>query len=118
MPTKVGTNFTALKAADYPDSNGDPTEGFVNYVSEATARSKGLVKVTNGQVYLGADSTTKVATSAQGRDSIRLEAKEAFTFGLLIADIAHMPGSVCGVWPALYVSFDRGSTEIPRANTP
>lgn len=102
----TGTNFTSAfefrQASDY--ENGDPTSGFVNYLNEAAARSRGLVKVlSTGQVYLGADNTTRVPTSAQGRDSIRLEAREAFTNGLLVADIAHMPGSVCGVWPALYV---------------
>lgn len=100
-PGNPKTNPTTLKAADYADSHGDPTGGFVNYVSEANARSKGLVKVTNGQVYLGADATARVSSSAQGRDSVRLEAKEAFTYGLLVADIAHMPGSICGSWPAL-----------------
>ncbi|KAM7218410.1 Concanavalin A-like lectin/glucanase domain containing protein [Rhypophila decipiens] len=105
----AGNNFTSAfefrQASDY--EFGDPTRGFVNYVNEATARSKGLVKVVNNQVYLGADFSTKVATTAQGRDSIRLEAKEAFTNGLLIADIAHMPGSVCGIWPAFWTfNFD------------
>ena len=60
-----------------------------------------MVKVINGQVYLGVDNTTTIATSAQGRDSVRLESKESFTQGLLVADIAHMPGNACGIWPAL-----------------
>ena len=88
-----------LKAADF--DNGDPTNGFVNYLSYSDASKAGLVKVTNGQVYLGVDSTKKISTSAQGRDSVRLEAKDPFTLGLLIADIAHMPGNQCGIWPAL-----------------
>jgi hypothetical protein len=91
--------LTYSKAEDY--ENGDPTNGFVNYLPYGEAVSKGLVKVVNNQVYLGADSSSKISTSAQGRDSIRLESKESFTMGLLIADIAHMPGNACGVWPAL-----------------
>ncbi|KAK3936336.1 concanavalin A-like lectin/glucanase domain-containing protein [Diplogelasinospora grovesii] len=105
-----GDNFTSgfefRTAADYPGS-GDPTGGFVNYLSESDATAKGLVKVVNGQVYLGADSTTTLSTSVQGRDSIRMEATESFTNGLLIADIAHMPGNGCGVWPAFWTfNFD------------
>jgi hypothetical protein len=73
----------------------------VNYLSYADATKAGLVKVTNGQVYLGADYSKTLSPSAQGRDSIRLEAKDAFNNGLLIADIAHMPGNQCGIWPAL-----------------
>ncbi|KAK3326829.1 concanavalin A-like lectin/glucanase domain-containing protein [Apodospora peruviana] len=100
-----GSNFTNgfdfKTAANFPGS-GDPTNGFVNYVSKTTATNNGLSKVVNGQVYLGADSTKTIATSAQGRDSIRLESKESFTLGLLIADIAHMPGNACGIWPAFW----------------
>jgi hypothetical protein len=59
------------------------------------------VKIVNDQVYLGVDYSKSVSTSAQGRDSIRMEAKDRFDNGLLIADIAHMPGSQCGIWPAL-----------------
>ncbi len=73
----------------------------MNYLSYQDASKAGLVKVVNNQVYLGVDFTKTLSTSAQGRDSIRLEAKESFNNGLLIADIAHMPGNQCGIWPAL-----------------
>lgn len=73
----------------------------MNYISYPDATKAGLVKVVNNQVYLGADHSKTLSTSAQGRDSIRLEAKETFNNGLLIADIAHMPGNQCGIWPAL-----------------
>ncbi|KAK3326918.1 concanavalin A-like lectin/glucanase domain-containing protein [Cercophora scortea] len=98
--------FTFRTAADYPGS-GDPTNGFVNYVSSSVATSKGYAKVINGQVYLGVDNTSTVSTSSQGRNSIRLESKESFTNGILIADIAHMPGNACGIWPAFWTyNFD------------
>ncbi|KAK0726896.1 glycoside hydrolase family 16 protein, partial [Lasiosphaeria miniovina] len=85
----------------------DPTGGFVNYISQSAATSKGLAKVVNGQVWLGADSTNKVSTSSQGRDSVRLESVDSFTYGLLIADMAHMPGNACGIWPAYWTyNFD------------
>ncbi|KAJ9161747.1 Glycoside hydrolase family 16 protein [Coniochaeta hoffmannii] len=104
-----GQNFTSgfnfRTAADY--DGGDPTGGFVNYLSYQAATNAGLVKVTNNQVYLGVDYSKKISTSAQGRDSIRMESKERFDTGLLIADIAHMPGSQCGIWPAYWTyNFD------------
>ncbi len=88
------------QAADYPGS-GDPTNGFVNYVSSSSAASSGLAKVIGKQVFLGADNSSTISTSSQGRNSVRLESKQTFDNGLLIADIEHMPGSQCGVWPAL-----------------
>jgi hypothetical protein len=37
-----------------------------------------------------------------GRMSVRLESKQSYNQGLIIADIAHMPGSICGTWPAFW----------------
>jgi len=37
-----------------------------------------------------------------GRQSIRIESKNTYNQGLIIADIAHMPGSICGTWPAFW----------------
>jgi hypothetical protein len=88
------------KAADYPGI-GDPTLGFVNYIGESDAAAEGLVQLIDNQVYLGVDDTNVISMSSQGRDSIRLESIESFDSGLLIADIQHMPGNQCGVWPAL-----------------
>jgi len=39
-------------------------------------------------------------TAAVGRNSVRLVSKKSWTHGLFIADIAHMPGGVCGTWPS------------------
>lgn len=86
--------------SDYKDGL-DPTKGFVEYLPRDQAESRGLAKVQGNQVRLAADSTTVYSTSDKGRASIRLEAKDTFDNGLLIADIAHMPGSACGTWPAL-----------------
>lgn len=76
----------------------------MDYQSASAASSKGLTKVnSNGQVYIGVDSTTKLSTSDQGRASVRLESKETFGSGsLLVADIAHMPSTQCAVWPAFW----------------
>ena len=37
-----------------------------------------------------------------GRPSIRVFSKKIYNGGLFIADIQHMPGSICGVWPAFW----------------
>ncbi len=110
-------------AGDYADMNGDPTNGFVNYVDLATAKSQGLFRVLKGtgdrgadQVLIGVDNATTMSASADleigasrpnGRNSLRLESLNTFDTGLLVADIAHMPGNQCGVWPAFWVyNFD------------
>jgi hypothetical protein len=78
-------------------SGADPTSGFVNYQgSESSAQSAGLINTNNGQVYMGVDSTNVVSTSSAGRPSIRVTSNKSYTHGLFIADIAHMPGSICG----------------------
>ena len=40
-----------------------------------------------------------------GRQSVRLTSKASYQHALIIVDLAHMPGSICGTWPALYVPF-------------
>lgn len=54
---------------------------------------------------MGVDSTTVYTDlSKRGRASVRVESKKLYNGGLFIADIAHMPSSVCGVWPAFWTS--------------
>ncbi|KAJ2956229.1 hypothetical protein NQZ79_g7888 [Umbelopsis isabellina] len=77
----------------------DPTHGFVQYVDASTASSLGLTKVQNGAVIIKADNTT-VATSA-GRKSVRITSKKAYTKGLFIFDVNHVPYG-CGTWPAMW----------------
>lgn len=59
----------------------------------------------NDQVYFGVDNTTilpsAVGNGDNGRKSTWLTSKKPFLHGLLIGDFAHMPGSECGLWPAL-----------------
>lgn len=45
----------------------------------------------------------KNVASGRGRSSVRLTSNKAYDSGLIIADIEHMPGGICGTWPALYV---------------
>ncbi|KAI9151300.1 Endo-1,3(4)-beta-glucanase [Paramyrothecium foliicola] len=95
-----------------PSYGGDPTHGSVNYLSKADAEAAGLVYTDNDQIYIGADYTNIAkplgrSTDRHGRDSVRLESKETYSSGLLIADIAHMPGTACGVWPSFWsYNFD------------
>ncbi|KAI0972507.1 family 16 glycoside hydrolase [Xylaria arbuscula] len=78
----------------------DPTAGFVQYVDATTANSTGLAGYANNGVYLGVDYQTQ--NPASGRNSVRLTSTKAYTHGLIVADIAHMPAPVCGSWPAFW----------------
>lgn len=120
LPTLVGAATLALAkiaAAGYTLSdsydttnffdefefrNGTGSGGFAQYVDAATAEAKSLAGIRDGMVYLGVDNTTENTTS--GRDSVRVITKNVWSNGLFIADIAHMPGNQCGVWPAYWTS--------------
>ncbi|QGI79339.1 hypothetical protein CEK26_006134 [Fusarium fujikuroi] len=79
----------------------DPTHGFVDYVDADAANSEGLAGYVDGAVYMGVDYQTK--NPSNGRRSVRVTSHDAFTHGLFVADIAHMPGSIPGVWPAYWM---------------
>lgn len=83
-------------------TGSDPTHGYVNYQSYSDASNEGLINTNNNQIYLGVDSTT-YNPGSPGRKSVRVTSNKAYTHGLFIADIAHMPGSICGVWPAFWL---------------
>ncbi|KAL4807938.1 concanavalin A-like lectin/glucanase domain-containing protein [Aspergillus unguis] len=81
----------------------DPTNGFVTYVNQSYAEDSGLVKVTDsGSLYMGVDYETVLTADGPGRDSVRIESNEYYDQGLYVLDIAHMPGSICGTWPAFW----------------
>ncbi|KAH6606648.1 glycoside hydrolase family 16 [Trichoderma cornu-damae] len=82
-------------------TGSDPTHGFVEYVDAQTANALGLAGTSLGGVYMGVDSTTQAPSN--GRKSVRVTSQKSFTHGLFIADIAHMPGSICGAWPAMWM---------------
>jgi len=79
--------------------SGDPTHGYVTYVDQATAQSAGLISASGGSVYIGVDYTN--VASGSGRRSVRISSKNSYTHGLIILDLSHMPGGICGTWPAL-----------------
>ncbi|KAI4160379.1 MAG: hypothetical protein LQ342_005790 [Letrouitia transgressa] len=80
----------------------DPTHGYVNYVDKATAEAADLFNVSNGVATFGVDHTN--VASGRGRTSIRLTSNTQYTHGLIIVDLAHMPGSICGSWPAFWMT--------------
>lgn len=85
----------------------DPTNGYVKFQSgEAAATSKLAMMATSSNstsVFLGVDQTNIINDAESGRPALRLQSKKSWNKGLFIADIAHMPGGVCGVWPALWL---------------
>ena len=80
-----------------------------SYLDEATAQTDGLVKTNwNGgdSVYIGVDHTHSYTSSDVGRPSVKLFSTNTYNHGLFIADIANMPGGVCGTWPAFWTLGD------------
>ncbi|KUJ16707.1 uncharacterized protein LY89DRAFT_707226 [Mollisia scopiformis] len=73
-------DFTFFDIADY-------SHGFVNYVDQSTAIEDGLINTAaNGSV-----------------NSVRITSNKSWTHGLVILDLAHMPGTDCGSWPAFWM---------------
>lgn len=89
----------------------DPTNGFVEYVDGPTANADGLAGTVDGAIFMGVDKTT--VNPQPGRRSVRLESRDTFTKGLFTVDATHMPGSICGAWPAFWM-FGDGSTGWPN----
>lgn len=84
-------------------SGPDPKKGFVQYVDNGAALEQkliGTIPTGNNSIYIGVDHHNK---APKGRASIRVTSKKAYDHGLFIADIQHMPGGICGVWPAFWL---------------
>lgn len=73
----------------------------MQYVDQGTAQSGGLINTNNGAVYMGVDSTN--AATGSGRNSVRITSTKSYNHGLVILDLEHMPGGICGVWPAFWM---------------
>ncbi|CAG5172959.1 uncharacterized protein ALTATR162_LOCUS7556 [Alternaria atra] len=78
----------------------DPTEGFVQYVDEATARQTNLINSSTSAISWGVDTQNQ---TPEGRPSIRIESKKTYDSGLIVVDVAHMPFG-CGTWPAFWTT--------------
>ncbi|MCJ1228406.1 hypothetical protein MMC12_005067 [Toensbergia leucococca] len=90
-------------------TQGDPTHGYVNYVDNETALSKGYISQQGSQYYMGVDSTNSLDDAAAGRDSVRLTSNSVYDHALVILDLAHMPSSACGTWPAFWMVGNTGA---------
>ena len=75
----------------------DPTHGYVDYQSQASAASTQLggqliYTYPNGSNYMGVDYwnsyPVEQTASMRGRPSVRIESKKQYTYGLFVADIA------------------------------
>lgn len=87
----------------------DPTNGHVQFQSMESANATGLAGFMDGgnatnAIYMGVDSTNQ---APNGRDSVRVQSQKSYMHALVIADIVHMPGSVCGTWPAFWMVGDQ-----------
>jgi hypothetical protein len=77
----------------------DPTFGYVDYVNLAAAEQYGLINLTKvgntGIARWGVDITATLDPSANlGRRSIRLQSVNAYTHGLFVLDVAHLPANM------------------------
>lgn len=77
----------------------DPTKGVQRYIPAIEANRESLAGFAHDGVYLGVDWRNV----GPDRMSVRLTSDKAWDKGLFVADIAHMPTSSCGVWPAFWL---------------
>ncbi|KAH9043852.1 concanavalin A-like lectin/glucanase domain-containing protein [Lactarius pseudohatsudake] len=82
-------------------TGGDPTNGIVQYVDQATAQSSNLTSInSDGNLIMRVDTTPQVTGN---RPSVRIQSQFSFTGGLVIMDSVHMPTG-CGTWPAFWTN--------------
>ncbi|KAF8499608.1 concanavalin A-like lectin/glucanase domain-containing protein [Russula emetica] len=81
----------------------DPTNGRVNYVSQAEALQEGLTYVNGSVFFMRADDTNIVGndSTTPGRNSIRITSQESWDDAIYVLDIGHMPEG-CSTWPAFW----------------
>lgn len=75
-------------------------DGYVDYVDAQDAQNLGLYKIEGDKVYMGVDTSSTLDPNGQGRKSVRVQSKATYNQVLVVTDIAHVPGSACGSWPA------------------
>ncbi|TFY60536.1 hypothetical protein EVJ58_g5085 [Rhodofomes roseus] len=87
----------------------DPTNGRVEYVTQATAQAENLTYATSDTFVLRADSTTTLSADGPGRKSNRIKSNAQYNTHVTVFDILHMPQG-CGTWPALWEADDSVGT--------
>jgi hypothetical protein len=100
-------NYTGQGFFDSFDffSGTDLSSGFVQYQDLESANATGLAGFAESDdwedvIYLGVDYQN---ITLGGRPATRLEGRDLFNHSLWVADIKHMPGGICGVWPAYWL---------------
>ena len=103
IPTLSSCQYTLVKdyfqggffdSFDFFDG-ADPTNGFVQYAGQdesliSSTATKAVMRVSTEQ------------STPNGRPSVRITSKESYETGLIILDLDHMPGGICGTWPAFW----------------
>jgi hypothetical protein len=97
----------------------DPTNGHVQFKNMQEANASGIAGFLDGgnatnAIYMAVDSSE---IAPQGRASVRVTSKQSFDKFLLIADIVHMPGGICGTWPAFWTVGRNVSSDHPFLGT-
>lgn len=78
----------------------DPTDGFVAYQDYASANNSKLISSSTTNIQMKVDSSN---VTPSGRPSVRITSNKSYQSGLVIVDIEHMPGGICGTWPAFWL---------------
>jgi len=93
--------FWADEKGTHNDAAG--SDGYVYYTSHQQAQDWGLISTGSTGAFIRSDSTT--ISSGPGRAAVRMQTNITFSYGLFIADIAHMPEG-CGIWPSIWMTND------------
>lgn len=83
-------------------SSYDPTYGHVQYVNDSVADQNGYTTISGGKAIISVDSTNQWPRGGPGRPAVRLISNNAYTHGMFVLDLNHMPYG-CGTWPAYWL---------------
>ncbi|KAJ2900997.1 hypothetical protein MKZ38_002181 [Zalerion maritima] len=104
------SKWTWRTAASFPP-NGDPTDGYVNYVDLATAKDDlNIVGEEDGQFFMKVDTSQEKNTAPVS--SVRIESVANWRHFLIVGKFAKFPKPSCSVWPAFWTN---GIGEWPKA---
>ncbi|KAK5133255.1 hypothetical protein LTR08_007989 [Meristemomyces frigidus] len=78
----------------------DPTNGLVAYQDYQSANASELISNSSTNVQMRVDSSN---VTPNGRPSVRITSNKSYDSGLIIVDVEHMPGGICGTWPAFWL---------------
>ncbi|KXT07626.1 hypothetical protein AC578_10124 [Pseudocercospora eumusae] len=80
-------------------ADDDPTHGFVTYKNYDACIDEDLIRNTSTNIVMKVDDTN---VTPNGRPSVRISSKNSYNTALIVLDLDHMPGSICGLWPAFW----------------